>query len=82
MGLYEQTPGLPANLLPWNVNLHRGEFHVTQKDDLMCSVWMDTKAVLILSNYHHTGAPGSVERRNNQGVRGLVAVPKALEDYT
>ena len=73
--------GLPVDLLPRNVNLHRGEFRVAQKDDLMCSVWMDTRAVLILSNYHHPAARGSVERRNQQGVRGPVPVPKALEDY-
>ena len=72
---------LPANLLPRNVNLHRGEFRVAQKDDLMCSVWMDTKAVLILSNCHHPAAHSSVERRNDQGVRGPVVVSKALEDY-
>ena len=73
--------GLPANLLPRNVNLHRGEFRVAQKDDLMCSVWMDTMAVLILSNYHHPTARGSVERCNAQGVRAHVVVPKALDDY-
>ncbi|KAI0222464.1 hypothetical protein LSAT2_026301, partial [Lamellibrachia satsuma] len=73
--------GLPANLLPRNIQLQRGEFRLAQKDDLMCSVWMDTKPVLILSNYHSPAARGTVERRNAQGVRGPVVVPKALGDY-
>ena len=73
--------GLPANLLPRNIRLQRGEFRLAQKDDLMYSVWMDTKPVLILSNYHSPAARGTVERRNAQGVRGPVVVPKALGDY-
>ena len=66
---------------PRNVRLQRGEFRLAQKDDLMCSVWMDTKPVLILSNYHSPAARCTVERHNVQGVRGPVVVPKALEDY-
>ena len=73
--------GLPANLLTRNIRLQRGEFRLAQKDDLMCSVWMDTKPVLILSNYHSPAARCTVERRNAQGVRGPVVVPKALGDY-
>ena len=73
--------GLSVHLLPRNVRLQRREFHVAQKDDLMCSVWMDTKPVVVLSNYHHPAAHGVVQQRNAEGVCGSVVVTKALQDY-
>ena len=80
-GTVQANPGgLPANLLPRNVHLHRGEFHVAQKD-LMCAVWVVTLSVLIMSNYYHTAARGSVELRNVEGVHGRVPLLKTLQDY-
>ena len=72
--------GLPAAVLPKNVHLQRGEFKVAQKDDLACAVWMDTKPVLTLSNFHDPAEQGTVLRRRD-GVRTQVPVPKMLQDY-
>ena len=47
----------------------------------MFSVWLDTKPVLLLSNYHHPAERGTVQRRRDDGHRGDVVVPKALADY-
>ena len=73
--------GLPVNLLPRNVRLQRGEFRVAQKNELMCAVWMDTKAVMVLSNWHDPSTHGSVKRRGGGVERVPVEVPMALEDY-
>ena len=70
--------GLPAALLPKNVHLQRDEFKVAQKDDLACAVWMDTKPVLTLSNFHDPAEQGTVLRRSEQ-VRTQVPVPKMLQ---
>ena len=44
--------GLPTTVLPKNVRLRHGEFRRAQKDDLAHSIWMDTKPVVMLSNFH------------------------------
>ena len=72
--------GLPTTLLPKNVRLQRGEFKRAQKDDLTYAIWMDTKAVLTLSNFHDPTHQGTVLRRRD-GVRTHVPVPKMLQDY-
>ena len=72
--------GLPAAVLPKNVHLQRGEFTVAQKDDLACAVWMDTKPVLTLSNFHDPAEQGTELQRRDR-VRTQVPVPKMLQDY-
>ena len=47
----------------------------------MCAVWMDTKAVMVLSNWHDPSTHGSVKRRGGGVERVPVEVPMALEDY-
>ena len=71
---------LPAALFPKNVHLQRGEFKVAQKDDLACAVWMDTKPVLTLSNFHDPAEQGTVLQRREQ-FRTQLPVPKILQDY-
>ena len=72
--------GLPAALLPKNVKLQRGEFRRAQKDELSYAIWMDTKPVVTLSNFHDPAQQGTVLRRREQA-RRQVPVPKMLEDY-
>ena len=72
--------GLPTTLLPKNVRLQRGEFRRAQKDDLAYSIWMDTKPVVVMSNFHDPAEQGTVLRRREQA-RTQVPVPKMLEDY-
>ena len=72
--------GLPAALLPKTTKLKRGEFRRAQKDNLTYAIWMDTKPVLTLSNFHNPAEEGTVLRRRDQ-VRTQVPVPKVLEDY-
>ena len=52
--------GLPTTFLPKNVRLQRGDFKRAQKDDLAYVIWMDTKAVITLSNVHDRPHQGTV----------------------
>ena len=56
------------------------EAQTAQKQDLTYAIWMDTKAVLVLSNFHDPVEKGKVVRRREDG-RVQVVVPKMLEDY-
>ena len=74
--------GLPAQILPRNVGaMQRGEYRVAQKNNLVCVVWMDTKPVIALSNYHSPTDRGTVQRRRAQEGRADVEVPLILEHY-
>lgn len=73
--------GLPVELLPKNIRLEKHQYKVAQKDDLTFCSWMDTKPVLVLSNYHDPQAVGYVNRRSGQAVQQRVGVPKMLQDY-
>jgi hypothetical protein len=73
--------GLPVELLPRNVALERGAYKVAQKDEMMYSIWQDTKPVLVISNYHDPSEEGTVQRRQGRQNRVAVKVPLALQDY-
>ncbi|GFO38733.1 PiggyBac transposable element-derived protein 4-like [Plakobranchus ocellatus] len=72
---------LPKDLLPKTVRLEKHQFHVAQAEQLMYTIWMDTKAVCVLSNYHCPTQTGTVNRRAGRQVQQQVNVPAALADY-
>lgn len=55
--------GLQTDLMPKKLNLQKHLFRIAQKDDLTFCTWMDTKPVLMLSNFHNPMAVGYVNRR-------------------
>ncbi|KAJ8312515.1 hypothetical protein KUTeg_009888 [Tegillarca granosa] len=69
---------LPIDLLPAKLNLQKHQYIVAQKDCLTYSVWMDTKPVVTLSNFHDPSDFGVVNRPT---AGGQVRVPKLLSDY-
>ena len=73
--------GLPKELFPSNMRLDRHNYRVAQKDELSFGVWMDTKAVMILSNFHNPNETGEVSRRGEDRSRQRIVVPKMLSDY-
>ena len=73
--------GLPTTLLPKNIKLRRHEFRTAQYDDITYSIWVDTKPVLTLSNYHSPDQMGFVTRRGASGQRERVPGPAVLESY-
>lgn len=73
--------GLPQALLPKNARLQKHQYKIAQQDDLTFCIWVDTKPVLVLSNFHGPDIIGSVNRRSGQAVQQRVRVPKMLEDY-
>ena len=73
--------GLPVELLPKNIHLNKHEYRVAQKEDLSFCHWMDTKPVLVLSNFHHPEDLGVVSRRSGQAQQRQVRVPRMLQDY-
>ncbi|KAG1927364.1 piggyBac transposable element-derived protein 4-like [Pimephales promelas] len=56
--------------------LNKHEFNVAQRDELTFCVWQDTKAVMVLSNYHDPTAHGIVRRKANDG--GLLPDPSSV----
>lgn len=72
--------GPPKDLLPANLSLVKHEHKVTQKDGLTFCCWMDTKPVLLLSNFHDPTGRGTVKRRNGSQ-KQTVVVPFLVEDY-
>ena len=73
--------GLPVQILPRTIHLEKHEFRVAQKNELSFCHWMDTKPVLVLSNFHDPRDVGSVNRRTGQACQRQVRVPKMVEDY-
>ncbi|CAM4573597.1 unnamed protein product [Leuciscus chuanchicus] len=61
--------------------LNKHEFNVAQRDDLTFCIWQDTKAVMVLSNYHDPTAHGFVRRKANGQRQTEVRVPACLADY-
>ena len=61
--------------------MKKHEFKVEQRDDLTFCIWQDTKAVMVLSNYHDPTAYGSVRRKANGQCQVEVRVPACLADY-
>ena len=43
--------------------MNRHQYKVAQQDDLTFCIWQDTKAVMVLSNFHDPTAFGSVRRK-------------------
>ena len=72
---------LPKDLLPKSVRLKKHQFRVAQVDNLTFCVWMDAKAVLVMSNYHCPTLTGVVRRRAGQADEQQVVVPLALAGY-
>ena len=72
---------LPTTLLPKNIKLRRHESHTAQYDNITYIIWVDTKPVLTLSNYHSPEQMGFVTRRGASGQRERVPVPAVLESY-
>ena len=54
---------------------------MAQQDELSFCAWMDTKPVLVLSNFHYPAEVGQVNRRSGQQQQQRVQVPKMLADY-
>ena len=73
--------GLPVNLLPKNNRLQKHQYSLAQKDDLSFCAWMDTKPVLVMSNFHDPTSTGYVKRRSGHDIQQRVEVPKMLSDY-
>ena len=57
------------------------KFMGRHEDDLTSCVWQDTKAVMVLSNYHDPTEKGSVKRRKQEYNQTKVVVPACLSDY-
>ena len=73
---------LPKNKdLTKQAAMKKHEFKVAQRDDLTFCIWQDTKAVMVLSNYHDPTAYGSVRRKANGQCQVEVRVPACLADY-
>ena len=62
-------------------SLGKHEFKVAQKDGLTFCVWQDTKAVMVLSDYHDPTEKGSVKRRKQERNQTEVVVAACLSDY-
>ncbi len=73
--------GLPPGLLPKSQKLQKHQYKVAQKDDLTFVIWMDTKAVLALSNYHDPLHTGYVSSRSGAPIQQQVLVPQVIESY-
>ncbi|XP_061188012.1 piggyBac transposable element-derived protein 4-like [Saccostrea echinata] len=71
---------LPKDLLPKQVKLQKHQYKVAQNDELTFCIWQDTKAVLVLSNFHDPLHVGQVNRRTGAD-QNAVEVPKQLADY-
>ncbi|KAK3797066.1 hypothetical protein RRG08_065832 [Elysia crispata] len=72
---------LPNDLLPKSVRLEKHQYRVAQADNLTFCVWMDTKAVLVMSNYHCPTLTGVVRRRAGQADQQQLVMPMALAGY-
>jgi len=73
--------GLPADLLPKAIRLQKHQYKVAQDNQLTFCNWMDTKNVLVLSNFHSPQDTGVVMRRSGNPIQRPVTVPKCLADY-
>ena len=74
--------GLPKSKdLTKQAGMNRHQFKVAQQDDLTFCLWQDTKAVMVLSNFHDLRAFGSVRRKANGQRQVEVCVPACLADY-
>ncbi|KAK3727063.1 hypothetical protein RRG08_064528 [Elysia crispata] len=72
---------LPKELLPKIAPLAKHNYKVAQAGELTFSVWMDTKAVCVLSTHHCSGQTGTVTRRSGHVEQQRVVVPATLADY-
>ena len=61
--------------------MKRHEYKVAQQDDLTFCIWQDTKAVMVLSNFHDPTSFGSVRRKANGQRQAEVHVSACLADY-
>ena len=73
--------GLLPQLRPANVRLNKHDYRVAQKNDIVFSVWKDTKSVLTISNFHDPRDVGTVRRKVARVGRQDVRVPKMVADY-
>ena len=74
--------GLPKTKdLTKQAGMNRHEYKVAQQYDLTRCIWQDTKAVMVLSNFHDPTAFGSVRRKANGQCQVEVCVPTCLADY-
>ena len=78
--LTERDSQIPK-MLNKQSSLSKHEFKVPLKDDLAFCVWQDTKAVMVLSNYHDPTERASVKRRKQARNPTKVVVPVCLSDY-
>ncbi|KAK3791474.1 hypothetical protein RRG08_046626 [Elysia crispata] len=72
---------LPKEMLTKNAPLAKHEYKVAQAGELPFSVWMDTKAVCVVSNYHCPGQAGTVNRRSGHVEQQQLVVLATLADY-
>ncbi|GFR71288.1 PiggyBac transposable element-derived protein 4 [Elysia marginata] len=72
---------LPKDLLPKTASLTKHKCRVAQAGNLTYWIWMDTKAVLVMSNYHCPTQTGEVRRKAGQRDQQQVVVPIALANY-
>ena len=74
--------GLPNHLHPKNLRLQKHQYRLAQNNDLSFCAWMDTKMVLVMSNFHNPTDLGHVRRlAANRGGQNQVEVPKMVADY-
>lgn len=76
--IHSNRKGLPTSLLPKTVKLQRGQFCCAQKDHLSFCTWVDTRAMLILSNFHDVNDRDTVSRKREHGTKENVVMPKML----
>ncbi|KAK3744285.1 hypothetical protein RRG08_030371 [Elysia crispata] len=72
---------MPADLLPKKVQLQKHQYKTTQAGHLTFSVWLDTKDICVLSNFHDPAQTGTVSRRSGLQEQQQIVVPLALADY-
>ncbi|GFS14000.1 PiggyBac transposable element-derived protein 4-like [Elysia marginata] len=72
---------LPPTLLPKRVQSEKHHYHTAQAGNLSYGIWLDTKPVCVLSNFHNPAQTGTVNRRSGHQEQRQVEVPLALADY-
>ncbi|XP_005099763.1 piggyBac transposable element-derived protein 4 [Aplysia californica] len=73
--------GLPTEMLSRALQLQKHQYRVGQLSDLTFCNWMDTKNVLVLSNFHSPMDTGTVMRRSGNPNQRAVTVPRCPSDY-
>lgn len=66
-----------------SLKLKKGEFKWRTKQDVVFTVWQDTKEVLLLTNaFHPKEGMTTVERTQQDGTKLTVKCPRVVKEYT